>query len=367
MTVTTAIAVTPGRPESIRRIEHVVAEPEPNDVLIDVIRCGICGTDREVAAGHIGRPPEGESEIILGHEVLGRIRLIGSKVSIHAPGDLVTATVRRPDGCPNCMAGHPDMCQWHQYTEQGIQGLHGFLAGQIVVDQHYVIPVPDHLEETGVLVEPLTVVEKAFRQATLIQRRMPVWQPGTAIVAGAGPIGLLGTLLLRAHGIHVYTVARTPKPNPAATIVERAGAHYISTRQESLNALASRIGNVDIILESTGASVMAFEAMQVLGINGVLVLLSNTDGAATLELPTGFINNGIVGGNKIVVGSVNSGREDFEQAAATLNTFEHLWPGLAASLITHRIPYDGDLSTILSEPKDAIKMVVEFGDGGPVR
>jgi threonine dehydrogenase-like Zn-dependent dehydrogenase len=361
MTTTTAIAVTPGQPDSIRRVEHVVPDPGPDDVLIDVIRCGICGTDREVAAGHIGRPPEGEIGIILGHEVLGRIREVGGNVAGLAPDDLVTATVRRPDGCPNCLAGQPDMCQWQQYTEQGIQALHGFLAGQIVVDQKYVIPVPSHLEETGVLIEPLTVVEKAVRQVILIQRRMAVWEPRTAIVTGAGPIGILGTFLLRSMGIDVYTVARTPAPNAAATVVEGSGGHYISTQDESILELGTRMGNVDIILESTGASVVAFEAMQALGINGVLVLLSNTDAATSMEVPSGEINNGIVGGTKVVVGSVNSGREDFEAAARTIEMFEELWPGLASSLITHRIPYDGDLRGILSEPKDAIKLVVEFG------
>jgi threonine dehydrogenase-like Zn-dependent dehydrogenase len=364
MLTTNAIAVTPGQSGSIRLVQHNVPAPGPEEILIDVIRCGICGTDREVAAGHIGRPPEGETAIILGHEVLGRVRTLGSDVSGLTPGELVTATVRRPDGCPTCQAGQVDMCQWHQYTEQGIQGLHGFLAGQIVVDQRYIIPVPAHLEETGVLIEPLTVVEKAVRQATLVQRRMAVWEPKTAIVTGAGPIGILGTLLLRSMGVDVYTVARTPAPNAPALVIEQSGAHYISTLDESIADLGARIGNVDIMLESTGASVVAFEAMQALGINGVLVLLSNTDTATSMEVPTGRINNGIVGGNKVVVGSVNSGREDFEAAAETLDVFEQHWPGLAASIITHHIPFDGDLGVILDEPKDAIKVVVEFGDRG---
>lgn len=360
MQTTTAISVIPGVPESLESIEVVVPEPGPMEVLVDVIRCGICGTDREIIEGHIGLPPQNQQHLVLGHEVLGRVHAVGSGVTDLRPGELVTATVRRPDGCPSCQAGQPDMCQWQQYTEHGIKGRNGFLAGKFITERAYVVPVDAHLEETGVLIEPLTVVEKAVRQAMLIQRRMAVWEPRTAIVAGAGPIGILGTLLLRSLGLEVYTVARTPSPNIHSDVVTRAGAHYVSTGQETIAALAQRLGNVDIILESTGASMVAFEAMTALGINGVLVLLSVTDTATMMEVSTGGINNGLVGGNKVVVGSVNSGIEDFEAAVVRLDRFEQLWPGLAASIITHRIPFNGDLSGVLHEPKDAIKVVIEF-------
>ncbi len=360
MPMTPAIAVTPGNPESLRRIEIDVPVPGPTDVLVDVIRCGICGTDREVASGHVGAPPPDSSQIVLGHELLGRVSQVGSEVTDLTPGELVTATVRRPDGCPSCQAGQVDMCEWHEYTERGIERLHGFLAGQVVVERQYTIPVPEHLEATGVLIEPLTVVEKAVRQAHLIQRRMAHWQPKTAIVAGAGPIGILGTLLLRSMGMDVYTVARSRPPHKPAEVIERAGAHYVSTRDESLVDLAARIGNVDIILESTGASSVAFESMQALGNNGVLVLLSITDGSTHLDVPAGAINNRLVSGNRVVVGSINAGVEDFAAAADRLDLFEQHWPGLAASMITHRIPFDSDLTGILHEPADAIKTVIEF-------
>ena len=361
MQSTTAISVIPGMPESLGRIEVLVPEPGPTEVLVDVVRCGVCGTDREIIEGHLGLPPGNQDRLVLGHEVLGRVNTVGSAVTDLHRGDLVTATVRRPDGCPSCQAGQADMCQWQQYTEHGIKGRNGFLAGQFITERPYVIPVDEHLEETGVLIEPLSVVEKAVRQAMLIQRRMAVWEPRTAIVAGAGPIGILGTLLLRSLGLEVYTVARTPAPNVHSDVATRSGAHYVSTREETITALAQRLGNVDIILESTGTSLVAFEAMSALGINGVLVLLSVTDTATMMEVSSGAINNGLVGGNKLIVGSVNSGIEDFVAAVTRLDHFEQLWPGLAASIITHRIPFDGDLGSILHEPKDAIKVVIEFG------
>jgi threonine dehydrogenase-like Zn-dependent dehydrogenase len=360
MRTTTAIAVVPGQPGTLQQIQVDVPPAGPEDVLIDVIRCGVCGTDREVAQGHVGGPPPGQQRIVLGHELLGRVSVVGDAVQGVQPGDLVTATVRRPDGCPSCQAGEIDMCQWHEYEEHGIQGLDGFLAGQVVVNQRWVIPVPAHLEAVGVLIEPLTVVEKAVRHAHLLQRRIQVWEPKVAVVTGAGPVGILGTLLLRSMGMEVYTVARTPAPNAAATVVEGAGARYISSREEPLADLAARVGPVDIILECTGASAVAFEAMRALGPNGVLALISITDGAARQEIGTGAINNSLVTGNKVVFGSINAGMEDFAAAATRLGAFEERWPGLAASMITHRIPVDGDLAGILDEPEDAIKVVVEF-------
>lgn len=360
MPPTCAIAVVPGQPDTLQRIEVEVPPVGPTSVLIDVIRCGVCGTDREVAQGHVGGPPPGAHRIVLGHELLGRVRETGAEVSRLSPGDLVTATVRRPDGCPSCQAGEIDMCQWHEYEEHGIQGLDGFLAGQVVVDQRWVVTVPPHLEEVGVLIEPLSVVEKAVRHAFLLQRRMRVWEPKKAMVTGAGPIGILGTFLLRSLGLEVFTVARTPAPNTPASVVEASGAHYVSTKEEPLLDLSKRVGPIDLILECTGASAVTFDAMQSLGPNGVLVLISITDGTATREVPSGSINNGLVAGNKVVVGSVNAGMEDFDAAAKRLDNFERLWPGLAASVITHRVPVDGDLSAILHEPEGAIKTVVEF-------
>ncbi len=354
-----AIAVNPKRPNSLQRTTVDLPVVGPSDVLVDVIRVGVCGTDREIIHGEIGYAPEGSDLLVIGHEVLGRVNTVGDAVSDLAPGDLVTATVRRPDGCPACRAGEPDMCLWLTYTERGINGAHGFMAHQFVERRENLIPIPGHLETTGVLIEPLTVVEKALRQAHLIQQRMAYWTPKTAIVTGAGPIGILGTLLLRSLGTDVHTVARTLAPNTSATVIEAAGAHYVSTQDESLAQLAERVGPVDLMIESTGASQVGFEAMRVLGNNGVLVLLSLTGGGKTIEIPADAINTSLVVGNKVVVGSVNAGAVDFTNAVTRLERFDELWPGLAASLITSRIPFDGDLDAIIDKATDGIKTVVE--------
>ena len=355
-----AIAINPGQPNTVHLTTMPLDEPAHGQVELEVIRVGDCGTDRELIRGEIGAPPAGEDELVLGHEVIGRVSKVGPGVDKVAVGDLATVTVRRPDDCPACRAGEPDMCLDLHYTERGIAGAHGFMADRIIEDQQWVIPIPAHLESTGMLVEPLTVVEKAVRQAELIQRRLNYWELKTAIVLGAGPIGLLGTLLLRSKGVEVWTVARTPAPTAASAIVEACGATYVSSREESLADLATSLPNVDLVLESSGSSQVVFEAMRLLGNNGVLVLLSLTGGEEHHEIPTAELNTSLVVGNKVVVGSVNAGMVDFVNAVESLDRFEQLWPGLTESMITHRFTPADDLVVATSNIPGGIKSVIEF-------
>ncbi len=356
---TTGLAVFPGQRHSLHLTTVPVPELGPLDVRVRVRRVGVCGTDREIIEANFGTPPPGTDELVLGHEVLGVVEAVGAGVDTFRPGDLVSATVRRPDGCPACLAGQPDMCQSLGYTERGIIGLHGFMAERFVDRAEHLVLVPPALEPTAVLLEPLSVVEKAVRQANLIQRRMEAWRPSTAIVLGAGPIGILGTLLLRSRGLDVYTLARTPAPNPAAAIVSACGARYVSTRETTLRDLAATIPNVDLIIEATGHGPLAFEAMDLLGNGGVLVWLSIVGGDDQAPLPISSILRGHVLGNKVTVGSVNSAHEDFTVGVADLGRFETLWPGLAETLITHRLRII-DATSIGAAIAGSVKTVIEF-------
>ncbi len=357
-----ALAVYPHKPDSLHLAQAALPALDPDAVLIDTIRVGICGTDREIIRGDIGAAPPGRDELVIGHEVLGRVAQVGSKVDDLEPGDLVTSTVRRPDDCPACQAGQPDMCLWLGYEERGINKLPGFMSEQFVEHRQWLIPVPQQVAPTAVLIEPLTVVEKAVRQAELIQRRMSYWQMATALVVGAGPIGLLGTLLLRSKGVTVYTIARTKVPNPAAAFVEACGGHYRSVSEHPLDEIVKEAGNIDVTLESSGSAEVAFQAMQYLGTNGVQVLLSLTGGDRRVTLPADSINQSLVIGNKVVVGSVNAGAIDFENAVKSLDEFERQWPGLTQKLITARLKFgpDLDLSQISKKSSSEIKTVVEF-------
>lgn len=355
-----AMAIYPGRPDSL----HLTTVPDQplasHDVAVRVRRVGICGTDRELIDAHFGGPPAGSDELVLGHEVLGVVEATGDKVETLRPGDLVVATVRRPDGCPACQAGQPDMCLWRKYTERGIVGAHGFMVERFVDEERYLIAVPPELEAIGVLVEPLSVVEKALRHATLIQRRIEGWTPRQALIFGAGPIGLLGAMLLRARGIEVTAVARQPPPNRAATVLERCGARYVSVRETPVSELATSSSPLDLILEAAGASELVFEGMRILGVNGVLVALGVGRGDLHAPVPIDEISRGFVAGNKLMFGSVNSAREDFVAGVADLATFEQRWPGLTATLITHRLTAFEDVASIGEHVEDGIKTTIEF-------
>lgn len=356
-----AIAIRPLQADSLHLTEVSRDEPGPGEVLLKIRQVGVCGTDRELMRAHFGSPPPGEEVLVLGHEMLGEVAAVGPGVSEFAPGDLATATVRRPDGCPACAAGQPDMCQWHEYTERGIGGLHGYMTETVVEAARWLVPVPKELAEIGILTEPLSVVEKALRQANLIQRRIASWDPKTAIVFGSGPIGILGTLMLRARGIDVITIGRREKPLLAAEIIEGSGARYIAARESELQEIAAGLPPIDLILEASGRPDPLFPAMQILGNNGVLVLLSGGRHGEEVLVSPAAINGSLLGGNKVVVGSVNSAKEDFELAVADLSRFEELWPGLASRLITRRVDGLSEYRQILEQPAGDIKTVIDVG------
>jgi threonine dehydrogenase-like Zn-dependent dehydrogenase len=355
------IAIRPREANSLHLTEIPRRGPGPGEVLIRTHQVGICGTDRELIHGSFGAAPPGEHALVLGHEMLGEVAAVGPGVRDFATGELVTATVRRPDDCPSCRAGQPDMCSQMRYTERGIVGQHGYMTETVVEDARWVVGVPRELAHIGILAEPLSVAEKAVRQANLIQRRFAAWDPRTALVLGAGPIGLLATLLLRSHGIDVVAMARKPAPHLTAEIVSASGGRYAATQETSIQEVAAGLPPLDLIIEATGIAAPAFAAMEVLGNNGVLMLLSGVGGVEDLTIPAAAIYRSLVGGNKVVAGSVNSAREDFALAVADLGRFETLWPGLAERLITRRLHGLHDYARILERPEGDIKTVIEVG------
>jgi threonine dehydrogenase-like Zn-dependent dehydrogenase len=355
------IAIRPLQLDSLHLTEIPRPQPGPGQVLIRIRQVGICGTDRELIRAHFGAAPNGEGALVLGHEMLGEIAAVGPGVADFAPGDLVTATVRRPDGCPACQAGQPDMCQWLQYTERGIVGQHGYMTETIVEDARWVVPVPRELAQIGILTEPLSVVEKGLRQANLIQRRINAWNPRQALVLGSGPIGILGTLLLRSRGMEVVTVARRPAPNTASEIVEASGARYVAADDATLKDVAAEMPSLDLIFEASGRPEPMVAAMEILGNDGVLILLSGPGSDKAMTVPVSAIYGSLLRGNKVVVGSVNSAKEDFERGVADLARFEELWPGLASRLITRRLAGLDAYAHILEHPEGDVKTIIDVG------
>ena len=364
-----AVAVRPGEVNSI----HLRDVPMPSihdvpggrGVLVRVLRVGVDGTDKEINAAEYGMAPPGDDYLILGHESFGVVEAVADGVTELAPGDYVVASVRRPGSSIYDAIGLQDMTTDDVYFERGINLRHGFLAEYYADSADYLVRLPKELRSVGVLMEPTSVAEKAIGQAFEIQRRLRVWQPKRALVLGTGTLGLLASMILRLRGIEVVAMGRTARPYLNADLLDEIGARYLSTADVSV-AEASRLhGPFDLILEGTGFSPLAFEAMEVLGKNGVLVLVSVTGGDRQIEVPADRINQGFVLGNKVVVGSVNASRADFLAGVADLAQAELSHPGWLGRLLTHPVKGLENYRTLLDTltmGKNAIKVYCEIAN-----
>lgn len=354
-----AVTVTPGKPQSATLGEVPAPTPSRGEVLVRVIQVGLDGTDAEIDEGLYGEAPAGEDSLILGHESLGQVERVGTGVQEFAPGDLVVATVRRPGGCLNCQAGESDMCLDGRYTERGIKGRHGFMAEYYVDTPEFLVKLPSRFKGFGVLLEPMTIVEKGIAQSLDIQKRMR-WEPERALVLGAGTIGLFAALVLRNLGLEVTVVGREAPEVPSLRLelLRAIGARYVSSVRSPILELPKQLGNLDLILEATGSSQVVFDAMQVLGTNGVLCLMGITGGTKMVSIPADRINIEMVLGNKVVFGSVNANRRYFELGVQHFGEFEQKWPGLLSRFITQRLPLDR-FREGLERRREHIKIVLE--------
>lgn len=364
-----AIAVFPGQPNSVHLAQ--MAKPSARDipdgrgVLVKVLRVGVDGTDKEINAAEYGAAPEGFNFLVVGHESFGQVEEIGANVTELEPGDFVVAMVRRPGFSIYDRIGLQDMTTDDTYFERGINLRHGYLAEYYADHTDYLIKIPRGLKHVGVLLEPMTVVEKGIAQAYEIQRRMKVWRPRKAAVMGAGTIGLLAALVLRLRGLDVTVFSRDRKPNRNAELIELTGARYISVQDSTILDGAGQHGPFDLIFEATGFSPVVFESMQALAKNGVLVLSSITGGDRKIEVPADRINLDFVLGNKVMVGTVNAAREHFEEGVRDMAKAEAEYPGWLPQLLTH--PVKGlenyaQLFHLLLNGNGAIKVYCEVAE-----
>lgn len=360
-----AIAVTPGKPHSVHLRD--IPKPDINSVAdgkgvrVKVLKVGVDATDREINDALYGNAPPGDDYLVLGHECFGKVVEVGENVRRCKVGDYVTATVRRPGGSIYDQIGTYDMTSEETYYERGINLRHGYLTEEFVDGDDYIVRVPEGLKHLHVLMEPMSCAAKAIQQAYECQRRMKVWRPQRAFVLGSGQIGLLATLVLKLKGLDVYTLARAPGPHLKSEIVEGLEATYVSTNETSLLDLAAKVGKADLIIDATGSSRVAFEAMQALGHNGALVWTSITGGDKTTEVPSDKINIEWVLGNKLLLGSVNANSDHFESGIKDLALGEVMYPGVLQKILTS--PVDGldnfaEMMRLLVEDQSALKVYV---------
>jgi glucose 1-dehydrogenase len=365
-----AVAVYPGQRGSI----HLEEVPKPSldqipdgkGVLVKVLRVGVDGTDKEINAAEYGAAPPGDDFLIIGHENFGIVEELGRNVpDTIRPGTYVVASVRRPGTSIYGKIGLQDFTTDDVYYERGINLLHGYLTEYYVENADFVFPLPESLREVGVLLEPTTVAEKGINHAYEIQRRLKIWQPRRAAILGSGTIGLLMALAARLRGLELTVFSLPQKPHRNADLVEELGGVYVSSADTTLAEASAQRGPFDLIMDATGFSPIIWEAAEVLGKNGVLVLSSITGGDRRAEVNSDKINQSFVLGNKVMVGTVNASPADFRSGIDDLIKAEAIFPGWLRKLLT--TPIDGlgnyeQMIRALTEDRDAIKVYVRVAD-----
>jgi glucose 1-dehydrogenase len=356
-----AVAVEAGRESTAELVEVDTPSPADGEYLVRVLEVGVDGTDREIDAGVYGDAPEGERRLILGHECLGVVEDGGGGGDALRRGALVVPTVRRacPQLCRNCGAGEYDFCSTGDYLERGIKGAHGFMCEYVTERAEHLIPVPAELRDVAVLLEPFSILERAYRLIYEMQERL-VWEPERAIVTGAGNMGVIAAFLGGLRDLELLVYSRGEQPDTISRTLEQVGCTYVDSEKESLQEAAERFGSPDIVIECTGFSPLAWDGMEVLAVNGAACLLSVTPGDDDARIPSDRLNRRMVLGNRLVFGSVNAHRTDFERGLADMRAVRARYPGALERFITHRRPLEEYAEALHEEDPAELKTVLEL-------
>jgi glucose 1-dehydrogenase len=345
-----ALTVIPLQPDSAAVVDMPDPEPGPGELLVDGIALGVCGTDREIIAGEYGWAPPGSERLILGHESLGRVAEPGD--SDFAAGDLVVGVVRRPDPepCVACAHGEFDFCRNGKYTERGIKEIHGYGSERWTVEADYAVKLDAGLESVGMLMEPTTIVAKAWDQIERIGRRA-YFAPERALITGAGPIGLLAALLASQRGLEVHVLDRN-RGGPKPQLVHDLGATYHYTDVEKI---AKQV-KPDIIVEATGVPEVIFEVMAHNAAFGIVCLTGVSPRGRSITLDIGGLNRDIVLENDVVFGSVNANLHHYGLAAEALGRADRGW---LEAMVSRRVPLENFEEALEKRPDD-VKVVLDL-------
>ncbi|ADJ43218.1 threonine dehydrogenase and related Zn-dependent dehydrogenase [Amycolatopsis mediterranei S699] len=344
-----ALTVVPEQRGSLQVSTVPEPRPAPGELLVRGLALGVCGTDKEIVRGEYGWAPPGRDRLVLGHESLGQVI---TPAAGFAEGDLVVGIVRRPDPvpCGACAAGEFDMCRNGRYTERGIKEIDGYGSERWTVEAEYAVRLDPRLRDVGMLLEPTTVVAKAWEQIQRVGER--AWfEPRRVLVTGAGPIGLLGALLGVQRGLDVHVLDRvTDGPKPR--LVEALGATYHHDPVEKV--LPSL--EPDIVLEATGVGSLVFDAMAGTGAYGIVCLTGVSPAGRSLTVDAGTVNRELVLENDVVIGSVNANHRHYRAAADALGRADPDWLG---GLVTRRVPL-ARAADAFAVNDDDVKVVIDL-------
>jgi glucose 1-dehydrogenase len=344
-----AITIVPGKPNSV----SVQDVPDPveseGSVLVRALELGICGTDFELISAEYGWPPRGSDHLILGHESLGMVEDAPAN-SAFKKGDLVAGIVRHPDPdpCVACAVDEWDMCRNMKYTERGIKEINGFGSQLWRSDPAFVVKLDPKLADRGVLMEPTTILAKAWDHITHIGERA-LWRPKTVLVTGAGPVGLLAALIGAQRGLEVHVLDKVTS-GPKPQLVHDLGGHYHTGPLDKLGFCP------DVMIECTGVAPVIVECINLLGSDGILCLAGVSSHGQPQTLDIGKINRTMVLENSVIFGTVNANRKHYQMATEVLSKADPNW---LSRMISRREPLSNWQKAFERQPDD-IKVIIDF-------
>jgi glucose 1-dehydrogenase len=349
-----ALTFAPGHKGTLELAEIDDPEPDEGELLVEGLALGVCGTDKELANGDYGWAPAGADRMVIGHESLGRVKT-APEGSGFAPGDLVVGVVRRPDPvpCGACARGQFDACRNEGYTERGIKQLDGYGSELWTVEADYAVKLDSDLSDVGVLMEPMSVLAKAWDQIDRIGSR-GWFEPRSVLVTGAGPIGLLAAMIGARRGLEVHVYDHN-EHGPKPKLVADLGAAY---HHESM-AAATAAADPDIVIEATGAAALVFDAIGATAAYGITCLTGVSPAGRMMNVDPGDVNRRIVLENDVVFGTVNANLDHYAMAARLLAEADRDW---LRRLITRRVPLRRFKEAFRGEPDD-VKVVIDLTGG----
>lgn len=351
-----AVVVTPPERNSVQLMEIHEPKPKENEALLKILKVGIDATDREINDGYYGQPPEGSPYLVLGHEAVGIVEEIGGNVKNVSVGDIVVPTVRRPciENCVNCRMGEVDMCTTGTFSEHGILKLHGFASDYAVSDADYLVKVPEEIKEEAVFLEPLSIVEKGISQIFKIQERL-IWEREDALVVGAGPLGLLATIVLRLRGFNVLNMSRNRVESVKAQIVRDVGGEYLDERVNSFITIDKKF---DMVIEASGAASAALETCGMTKQNGIICFLGLYREIQECE-DFGKVFSNMTLGNRVAFGSVSSNKKHFEMGIKDLLEIKKKYPKVMAKLVSRELTPE-KVTLAFKSDFEEIKTIINF-------
>jgi glucose 1-dehydrogenase len=354
--------------DGLRLVERPMPQVTADDeIKVRTIAVGVCGTDRRLVRQR--NAAQRRSKLVIGHEMLGEVTETGAAVRRVQPGDLAVFTVRRSCGqCLNCAQNRSDMCSTGHFSERGIRGLDGFQAEFVVDRESSVVKVPRPIGCSGVLIEPLSIVEKAIHEMVLLQRARlpdalahPHWlSEKRALVAGLGPVGLLAALVLRLRGAQVTGLDIVDPDNERVRWLQHIGGDYIDSREINPERIDEVVEPVDVIVEAAGVPALAFNLIDTLTLNGAYALTGIPVEDRTIRIAGAALMRTLVQKNQLLLGSVNSSRDHFQMAVEDLEQARFRWGNHVDALITERRKPEDFEVALQERASDEIKVVIDW-------